>query len=358
MKPSSLFTLAVLASTGCAVDDAPPTAALDQAISTECPDWGCGVNSPKIDNSFFHELSPGRENLEGWTLGTGRKGTAIYDITVEEARIIARFKLGTVDAPRTLTGSALAGLEIALSRRNLATGNVTGYTMKISSVAHVAEFRANPTDGSTPPLIETYKLFISGNNSQYGAYLCQDGDLLPQPGPAGMPLNHALVFEGERINAQNKTIAPLLDNRWFNIGCAESAVAKLHLYGHTKAASHAHFVTSIAERQTMLKMLVADYCGTGKPFTVAGQPLDWRDDRGTMTLPSDLPVVAEARWRPEGPACLNTPRVDAHPSDASRAAFPEGIEAAIAAECPRPPACSIWDTTYHLRSYNRTPFTN
>lgn len=355
MKPYALLLLVIA---GCATVDDVPVAERDQAISTECPDWGCGVNSPKIDNSFFHELSPGRENLEGWTLGTGKKGTAIYDIAVEDARIIARFKLGTADMPRTLTGTALTGLAIALSRRNLSTGNVTGYTMTISSVARVAEFRAQPTDGSTPPLIETYRLYIAGNNSPYGAYLCQDGDLLPQPGPVGMPLHHALVFEGERINAQQKTIAPQLDNRWFNIGCAESAVAKLHLYGHTKASSDAHFVTSIAERQTMLKMLVGDYCGTGKPFTVAGQALDWRDDRGTMTLPNDLPVVAEARWTPAGAACLNTPRVVAHPSAASRDAFPDGVEAAIADECARPPACPQWDVSYHLRSYNRTPFTN
>lgn len=129
----------------------------------------------------------------------------------------------------------------------------------------------------------------------------------------------------------------------------------MHVYGHTQASQIAGFATTIPERQTFLKMLVADYCGTGKVFTVAGQPLMWTDDRGTMPLTSGVPRTTEARWQPSGADCVNEPRVDEYPTEDGMAEFPDGAEAAIAAECTRPPRCPlIMSTSYHIRSYNIT----
>ncbi len=333
-------------------DEGTATAAL---IGTPCPDWGCGVNSPQIDNSFFHELNvDGVQNLEGYSLVSATKALAVYDVSVENARLIARYRFGNVEAPRTLTGNALEGLQISLRKINPTTGATFNYRMSVEQVDRFVEYRANPADGSTPPPIETYKFFIQGDGP-YGAYLCQNGtELIPPTGPTPMTRHSALVFEGERINSKRKYISTSLNTRWFNIGCAESAVAKLHLYGHTKASSIAGFHTTIAERQTMLKMLVGDYCGTGMPFTVAGQPLSWEDDQGTMVMPPWIAKTTEARWTSAGAACLNTPRVVAYPSDESAEAFPSGVERAIAAECPRPPRCPLFDVLYHLKSYNRT----
>jgi hypothetical protein len=320
-----------------------------------CPDWGCGINSPMLDNSFFHELNlDGIRNLEGYSLVGARKGLASYDLGVVNARLIARLRPGSVGAT-VLVGDALEGLQIALHRRDPATGTERDWTMSVDAVSRVVEFRAVPPGGATPPPIETYRFFVAPVGSAYGAFLCQYGELLyDDTGPRKMAQHTAVVYEGERINARRKYISPTLNNRWFNIGCAESAVAKLHLHGHTQAASAAGFSTTIAERQTMLKMLTGDYCGTGTPFTVAGQALDWEDDRHTMVLPLTIPKVTEARWTASGAACLETPRVLVNPTPETAAAFPDGVEAAIAAECPRPPRCPPIDTTYHLISYNRS----
>lgn len=171
-----------------------------------------------------------------------------------------------------------------------------------------------------------------------------------------MPEHHALVFEGERLDLDALAIAPGINTRWFTIACAETALAKLHLTGHTHAAQAAGFSSSVPERQTMLKLLTADYCGTGTSFTAAGQPLRWTDADGTLTIPSSVTRVLEARWTPGGASCLNTPRVAAHPTEASLARFPD-VEQQIAEACPRPPPCGTWSAVHHLRSWNPTPFT-
>ena len=112
-------------------------------------------------------------------------------------------------------------------------------------------------------------------NSPIGAYVCRNGEEFVWGGDTrAMKKHHALVFEGDRINVRTLTVDSI-EPRWFNIGCAETALAKMHLNGHTHPAalySGLPFVSRL-ERQTFLKMITGDYCGHGRPFTVAGQPL-------------------------------------------------------------------------------------
>jgi hypothetical protein len=67
----------------------------------------------------------------------------------------------------------------------------------------------------------------------------------------------------------------------------------------------------------MLKMITADYCGTGFSFTVDGHPLRWMDSttypRPAINLNTTLPPVdivsVEAIWGPTGAVCLDVPRL-------------------------------------------------
>src|SRR5262249_25624302 len=155
----------------------------------------------------------------------------------------------------------------------------------------------------------------------------------------GLNSYDSVIFEGDRVDAAAKTIGAKIDPRWFNIGCAGHTLAKMALTGHTESAVKLGFSTSIAQRQTMLKMLSADYCGDGTPFTVSGQPLQWADDLGWMHAAPDAQL--EARWTSTGASCLMKPRVEAHPTKASFVAFHSNaeLEARIAAHCRRPPKC-------------------
>jgi hypothetical protein len=94
------------------------------------------------------------------------------------------------------------------------------------------------------------------------------------------------------------------------------------------------------ERQAMLKMLVADYCGTGRAFTVPGEPLLWQSGRISYALP---PLNLEARWTANGASCLGVPRLNVHPDPGSF--FSENIMTDIIAECGSnlPPQCTDID---------------
>lgn len=317
----------------------------------------CGLNSADLDDGFFYELNlDGLENSAGYSLYNVRKNGAYYTLNVTNGRISATPI--TIGPPLpALTGTALVGLEMRLQKRN-AAGAISYRSMFIDAVSHTTDYWAKRVDGWPTPVIETYKFFVQ-IDSGFGAYVCRNGaEFLDPTAPVrAMREHHALVFEGERINVERLTIGPILNTRWFNIACAETALAKMQLTGHTKAAQSAGFSSTVPERQTMLKMLTADYCGTGNAFTVSGQPLRWTDDRGTMTIASTVTKVMEARWSPQGAVCLNTPRVDAHPTDASREVFEQGARYEINHECSIP-TCSPIALPTHLTSWNPTPFTN
>jgi hypothetical protein len=159
----------------------------------------------------------------------------------------------------------------------------------------------------------------------------------------GVNVYHSLVFEGERIDPTTKTINPTIDTSWFNIGCAGHALAKMAVNAQTEAAKLAFgFNTTIADRQTFLKMVTGDYCGGGHSFTVSGQPLQWTDWRGyTQYVSSPINLALEARWTPSGAACLNQPRVEANPTMLGQQLFPNGIKTEIINTCGAlPPPCA------------------
>jgi hypothetical protein len=92
-------------------------------------------------------------------------------------------------------------------------------------------------------------------------------------------------------------------------------MAKMHLLRHTTAGIDPTGQVPVApdkQRQSMLKMLTADYCGTGQSFTVNGHPLRYMDRAGIYTANpvdvSDLPNL-EAIWGPQGAVCINKPRM-------------------------------------------------
>jgi len=130
----------------------------------------------------------------------------------------------------------------------------------------------------------------------------------------------AIVFEGDRYDADNKTVSELTDKEvgWFNLACAGTAPYKMHMLRHTKAGSitpdGTDRTTTIPQRTAMLKAITADYCGDGRGWTGDGTKLYWTDARGWFQYPS-ANIVAEpdskgieAIWGPNGALCLNTPR--------------------------------------------------
>jgi ADYC domain len=318
---ASLLAATILGA-GCMTGDAdPPPRTVQQDIGG-CDAWMCGSNSPQIAEFGFWDLNtplnahtPGKANDAGLSLVRFEKGAGRYLPRVVKGKLIAQPITSLPPFNVALTGSSLVGGALLLR-----TG-ARQFKIQVDATGTVKSW-AQPTDPAAPQVwLESYLLDWS-EMAPDGSYerfvnMCSHPGERDDTGMTGPLAFQTLLFEGDRISATKKTIYDV-DTTWFNLGCAGSALAKMALTGHTEAARQAQtFTTDPLQRQTILKMFAGDYCGDGTPFTVAGQPLNWADDRGTMKMPALLaspprPVVREARWTPDGAACLDKARVDAH----------------------------------------------
>ncbi|HEU0033898.1 MAG TPA: ADYC domain-containing protein [Kofleriaceae bacterium] len=151
--------------------------------------------------------------------------------------------------------------------------------------------------------------------TKFDRQICKGDNLASDPGWNGKIYN-ALVYEWDRLDAARKLDTEVSrDTTWFNLACAGTAMAKLHLVRHTRAGSYnaagaIAYDTTQAQRTMMLKLITADYCGKGQSFTVDGTPLWYMDATGY--LPRFEPSTAASResvWTAAGAACLDTPRL-------------------------------------------------
>lgn len=94
------------------------------------------------------------------------------------------------------------------------------------------------------------------------------------------------------------------DPAWVTLACAGQAAAKMKLLGYHAAGPRQ---STPDERQATLRMITADYCGTGTSFTTAGAQVAWRDSANTVDPPFTESTL-EAMWGPNGAICLDTPR--------------------------------------------------
>jgi hypothetical protein len=264
-------------------------------------------------------------------------------------------RLSAINPSGTLSSNALVNGWFYLRNGSQA------FKVRVAEVATVDSW-AVPTSGAHI-VLESYKLdwteLVNGNWGDF-RNVCKNppsresSEILTM---TGQNIFRTLLFEGDRFDKDRK-LDKGIDLSWFNLGCAGSALAKMALTGHTQAARVTHaFDTTLAERQAMLKMLAADYCGDGTAFTVAGQPLNWRDDHGTMKLTALLftppqPLVLESRWNENGAVCLDKPRVDVHWTQLGFNTFGLDLYDQVQAWCPltMPPQCA--DSSFNTDGYH------
>jgi len=328
--------LSALVASSCAVSPEDElTSQTEQALKPTCPVWGCGSNSPEIDKLGFWELHErGDANRQGFRIQWFRKyvnGTYQYfRPDVYKAELVGRNPDGSIGLP----AGAVVGSELRLTR----DGSTSIYRLRIADTQRT-HYWARPELGR---VTRTYRLeWYDETAPPLGMIpwknVCRD----PGAEHDGSTMDpfHAVLFDDDRIDGPRKRVTGH-SRDWFTIGCAGSALAKQHLTGHTRAASEAlGITTSLAQRTANLKMITADYCGTGEPFTFAGAALHWKDAYGWLDTVASTDVI-EARWNEYGAMCLDDPRVHYNQTPLFFATWPDGdIEDDIAAECPRPPPC-------------------
>lgn len=328
--------------TACMIDEPPLSEVVAAASKTPgdgCTTWGCGSNSPAVDKLGFHELEElGATNREGFRIARFEilqsTGYRVMRADVQNGELLARDLSGAVIAK----GTQLLHARFTLTRRE---GTVsTTYMMYVDSVGEMALWVA-------PVQTHIYRLTWSGPST--GAHRL---DVCADPGAStDVPTFHAVLFDDDRIDADSLLVTSDVASNWFNIGCAGHTLAKQYLTGNTKASSAlAHIERTVDARTASLKMISADYCGQGDPFTVAGTDLHWRD-RDDKFSTVNVGEQVEAMWNAHGAICVNKPRVEYSPTTASMLAFPDGLGAELAAfGCVLPAPCTRekYDTKYSM----------
>lgn len=328
---STRISLAVLAlGAGCLApaDDVETSVGEQQIIHDDCTTWGCGTNSPVFDAVAFFDLSEKRlPNTAGYYIASFRKDSTSPDrrIDVLNGQILAR---SMADGSVVASGYALLNWQLEIKHKD----NGSYYKVQIAEVQNskATPFWHNPNNLAVFPW--TYKLAWQTGNMTWWEEVCGNPSGFSQDGLADF---HAVVFEGDRIDGVSKVVYGE-DASWFNIGCGGHALAKQHLTAHTRVASKLMQLPTptFAQRTAHLKALVADYCGDGTPYTVAGEKLGWKSTNGFSNVPA-INAGVEAIWSETGAVCLTEPRIDQNQSMLGMQQFPNGVAEIVAKKCPK-----------------------
>lgn len=301
----------------------------------ECPEDTCGSNSPKIETQGFHELNlKGVPNAQQMTLTGATLNGLPVNVSVQNGQLLVPG--GKARLP--MQGAQLIGLVLHLDAK--IKDESRRFELEIVRYRDLPYPVPVPSEDWTGAYIVEY---IDTDGARRNLCAPRGGGSadLPYDEAFGQRPTEAVFFEGDRVNTEQMTIDPRVNNDWFNIGCAGHTLAKLHLTRNSTASLAAQHGHAHPDRQATLKMLVADYCGTGKPFTVAGQPLSWSDDAGVMAF-YGRPISLEARWTMDGAACLDEPRMLHAATEEGKRKFKD-IKRQIATECPQLSTCQDHD---------------
>jgi hypothetical protein len=146
--------------------------------------------------------------------------------------------------------------------------------------------------------------------------------------PDGAMAMPAVVFEGEVYDPDAFTVtdkamvAPPGVGTWFNIACAGSIPAKMHMIRRTRAAAMDPSdeigmpPPSTEERQAFMDVWAAKYCGPTRSFTENGHQIRIRGTTGMLRVDLNVGFTddnyqsIEAVWGAGGALCLNEPRLN------------------------------------------------
>ena len=294
--PITLATLFALAAVTSCTEPAEPIGTSVAALA--CYDWGCTGNSPVMGPYRSHEFhTGGTANSEGLHIDGFWIGGVRYTPVVEGYRFTARRGL-TVKAGNQLVNGYFKVLD----------SNNVEFQIKVTGVSNTVTFWLGDADA-----VPTYELRYRQMPLGKEQPLCANppGSLDPSsdagsPAPWLEPFE-AILFTGDRYEAATKRVWAIDGPDvlgWFNIGCAGSALAKMHLNRHTTAGAKGAYTTPIQARQSLLNAFTANLCGDGMSYTDPGTPLRWKNAAGWK--PAFAPAWdLEAVWGPDRAVCLD-----------------------------------------------------
>ncbi|HZJ63561.1 MAG TPA: ADYC domain-containing protein [Kofleriaceae bacterium] len=325
-------------------------------VHEDCPRLGCGLNGSWLgENLPFRDLDrgPDRRSPQGRQANQAhlviesfkKKNGDELGIDVDGDDLV-----GLERGDHELRGEKLIGTVITLApdASRKASGHPEKYFLHIDDVTSTGFWTESCTFDparrcTAADLAPLYTInFVKEGGNEKGN-LC---DPLIAPGEAVQ--GRVIIFRGDQYRepppgafrrpglyrGPGYVVASDPASTWFNVACEGTAIAKLHLLRHTAASVfdprpevvatgpivHPPRTTRISERQTLLKMLTADYCGIGFPFTENGHPLSYtfqqpwqplfpRTDGSAVPFRGIDNASLDALWNQDGAVCLAVPRL-------------------------------------------------
>jgi hypothetical protein len=295
-----------------------------------CPDWACGSNTPLVNDAAVGELNRnGAAGDGGFRILSFQDALGVpLDLDIQHGEFVGTGLLGI-----EYRGADLIGGRIILEN----VADLSLHAINIADFGHVDSW-TQPVE--QVPVYHLLSVTLDANLLPIGSAEQVCGAVLPAGDGSLLAKHYAVLIDGERYDAQTKTVSAsgASADGWFNIACNGSALAKMKLLGYdpeyTNTATTAQ--TTPSQRQATLKMITADYCGSGVSFTIIGEPLRWYNRSGAATPDASVPpaLSSEAIWLDSGALCLDVPRLEDDEPD---------IAAAIAAECGAAlPSCAAY----------------
>ncbi len=257
--------------------------------------WGCthcGIvlgNSPNINGADLSDINLDGANTSGIKLKMGTTpGNRPFRLEVDPDSE-SFIGINPQDPDDVLIkGAGFVGAKIVLEMPGAVDValEITDYDDEIESWAQ---------GGAT---LTAYRAIYLSNN-QYQS-LC----------PSTSPENQAFtLILGETYKrgtgAQTGITAIEKTPRSVTIACVGEAAAKMKLMDFHPLSNRG---ADVDERMATLRMITADYCGDGTPYTASGIPVAWRDAAELVQPPTSEDVL-EAMWTADGARCLDTPRL-------------------------------------------------
>lgn len=262
-------------------------AAQDQG---HCNTFICGGNSPLVGSFQASPLSlDGTPNPDGVSVVRFESPSGnVLTLDVVDGRFVAR---------DPSTGAVVSSHD-----------DIVGFAIFLDTPAGEAIIRIVDYDDEVPawapglaPRTSYGLSYDLPSEGVRGEDLC----LAPAQGTAGDTA--ALLIRGEDYDIESKSVIPAQPNL-FTIACAGDALAKMKLLGYDPEESDIELATAPVQRQATIKMLAADYCGSGTSYTELGQPLYWQNAASWFD-PPPAGADVEAIWDQNGAVCLNQPRL-------------------------------------------------
>jgi hypothetical protein len=264
-----------------------------------CPMDECGGNtSALVTGMFVGELhlhadqNTGQINSNGGQITgfTAPDGSTNYIMKVE------RGMLSASNGATTLQGAGLIGGRIAI------TNTTDGHVVEL-----VIHNHGQVLAWTTPDFpVDRYVLTNWDPDRQMQMPICSDAENLVEDAA------WSVLVSRELYSWSGKTVVDTGANAsgWFNLACSGNGLYKMKMMGYDPDSTPANpFTTFWQQRQATLKMITADYCGTGTSFTEDGTSLHWRNQAGWSH--NNMPPSArpEAKWNASGAVCLDEPRL-------------------------------------------------